>query len=456
MKIKNIKLNTLLRNILTEQSRFDVLIDKYTKPKKDVIPGKGVKALMDINKLADIIFADPTTKKPADFNDADFSPESLKKVQPGQYVNWMLKNYESPETDDSGSVQRARDLFMEDLFKLTDDLKKFTKYKQYFPVEKRDINKFTPTSLFTFINNFELPEKIKSKLAKSEVKKEIRKERKGFSHPGGTVEYVGDNYTVIKISDGGEKGQEAASWYGGYYDYANGESRWCTSPPSSSYFRGYVKDGPLYVLLSNDESGPVGGRTGLPQDRYQFHFPSNQFMDRLDHRIELVEFLNNKAPDLKEYFKPEFAKGLVNQSTNQVNITYPDSSAGKFVALYGFEELFDSLPRDIEMLSFINKSKEDLAIDIPASIGEFTNLTTLQLENIVKTLPDELGKLVNLGYLILPNNKQLRSLPSSVENLKDLTFLNIYNCGDKLDETLPQSVRDNLIPQGNGYFFLDN
>jgi len=456
MKIKNIKLNTLLRNILTEQSRFDVLIDKYTKPKKDVIPGKGSKALMDINKLADIIFADPTTKKPGDFNDADFSPESLKKVQPGQYVNWMLKNYESPETDDSGSVERARDLFIEDLFKLTDDLKKFTKYKQYFPVENRDINKFTPTSLFTFINNFELPEKVKSKLAKSEVKKEIRKERKGLSHPGATVEYVGDNYTVIKISDGGEKGQEAASWYGGYYDYANGESRWCTSPPNSSYFKGYVKDGPLYVLLSNDESGPVGGRTGLPQDRYQFHFPSNQFMDRLDHRIELVEFLNNKAPDLREYFKPEFAKGLVNQSTNQVNITYPDSSAGKFVALYGFEELFESLPRDIDMLSFINKSKEDLAIDIPASIGEFTNLTTLQLENIVKSLPDELGKLTNLGYLILPNNKQLKSLPSSIENLKDLTFLNIYGSGDKLEETLPESVRANLISQGNGYFFLDN
>jgi Leucine-rich repeat (LRR) protein len=368
----------------------------------------------------------------------------------------MLKNYENPETDDSGSVERARDLFMEDLFKLTDDLKKFTKYKQYFPVDKRDINKFTPTSLFTFINNFELPEKIKSKLAKSEVKKEIRKERKGFSHPGGTVEYVGDNYTVIKISDGGEKGQEAASWYGGYYDYANGESRWCTSPPSSSYFRGYVKDGPLYVLLSNDESGPVGSRTGLPQDRYQFHFPSNQFMDRLDHRIELVEFLNNKAPDLKEYFKPEFAKGLVNQSTNQVNITYPDSSAGKFVALYGFEELFESLPRDIEMLSFINKSKEDLAIDIPSSIGEFKNLSTLQLENIVKSLPDELGNLVNLGYLILPNNKQLKSLPNSIEKLKDLTFLNIYGCGRMLDVTLPQSVRDSLIPQGNGYFFLDN
>jgi hypothetical protein len=368
----------------------------------------------------------------------------------------MLKNYESPETDDSGSVERARDLFIEDLFKLTDDLKKFTKYKQYFPVERRDINKFTPTSLFTFINNFELPEKIKNKLAKSEVKKEIRKERKGFSHPGGTVEYVGDNYTVIKISEGGEKGQEAASWYGGYYDYAEGESRWCTSPPNSSYFKGYVKDGPLYVLLSNDESGPVGGRTGLPQDRYQFHFPSNQFMDRLDHRIELVEFLNNKAPDLKEYFKPEFAKGLVNQSTNQVNITYPDSSAGKFVALYGFEELFESLPRDIDMLSFINKSKEDLAIDIPASIGEFTNLTTLQLENIVKSLPDELGKLTNLGYLILPNNKQLKSLPSSIENLKDLTFLNIYGSGDKLEETLPESVRENLISQGNGYFFLDN
>ena len=175
--MKNIKLNNILSNILSENAKVDALVDKYTKPKKKDERGN-LKSLMGVDVLAQIIFADPTTKKPEGTDTSDLSLENLEKVQPGQYVNWMLERFVNPEVDESGNIGRARELFIEDLYQLTDDLTKFTKVKQYLPVDKRDIGKYnSPNALFTFLNNFELPERVKEKLRKNEVKKEIRKER---------------------------------------------------------------------------------------------------------------------------------------------------------------------------------------------------------------------------------------------------------------------------------------
>jgi uncharacterized protein YcgL (UPF0745 family) len=439
--MKNIRLNNLLRNIILENSRLDVLIDKYTKPNKDA-EKKTSKAIMGLDVLGQIIFADPTTKNPqGDFDTTNYSLENLKKVQPGQYANWLLRNFEKPQLDDTLDLSRARSLFMEDLFKVTEDLEKFTKYKQYFPVEQRDINKFTPDSLFKFLNNFELPERVKEKLKKTETKKEIRKERKGFEHPGGKIEFVGNDYTVVKIEGDTEKSREAACWYGGYYHHEKGESRWCTSPPNSNYFKTYIKKGPLYVILANNDEGKVGESTGLPQERYQFHFQENQFMDRFDQPIDLINFFNHKAPDLKEYFKPEFAHGLVTKG-NKLDIVYPNSSAGKYIALYGFEELLQSMSDSLTEFSFINKSTDKLAFDVPASIGKFKQLTMLQLDGVVKSLPDEIGELSNLFMLVLSNNKQLKSLPASIGNLDNLVVLNLMGCNPKLFNSLPQEVQN--------------
>jgi hypothetical protein len=432
---------SIFKKIILENSRFEVLLDKFTKEKKNK-EGKKIKPLMDLGKFAQIIFADPTTKKPDGFDETDLSIENLSKVQPGAYTNWILKKYEIPgqfndERDDvsrdspefKNVLKNYRELFIEDLFKLTDDLKKFTKYKQYFPQDKRDINKFgSPDELFRFLETFQIPEKKKKDLEKKELKKEIRKEREGFKHPGASLEFEGSDYTVIKISDLGPKGQEAASWYGGFYDYDNGESRWCTSPPNSSYFKGYAKDGPLYVILANDDKGLVGKRTGLPQERYQFHFPSNQFMDRADRRIELVNFLNEKAPELKEYFKPEFAKGLTTAGGKRIEISYPDSSASKFIALYGFNDFFESLPTTIESFSFVNTSKETMSFDIPPTIGNFTNLTAMMLQNCVRSLPEEMGKLKSLHFLSLQQTPQLETIPESLANLPMLQFINLSGC----------------------------
>ena len=452
-----------LRDIILEQSRFDVLLDKYASKKKDKKSGKEVKPLMDLSILAQIIFADPTTKKPDGTDESDYSVENLSRVQPGAYTNWLLKHYVTPEMEMSAEVdyrspayQKAviegRRLFMEDLFKVNGDLKKFTKYKQYFPQDKRDINRIAnPTELFNFLSTFQLPEKKQKEIEKKELKKEIRKEREGFSHPGATIEFTGDKWSVIKIEGTGEKQQEAATWFGGFYDYDNGESRWCTSPPNSSYFKTYAKDGPLYVILSNDESGPVGKRTGLPQLRYQFHFPSNQFMDRADHRVDLINMLNNDMSELKEYFKPEFAKGMTTSGGKKVEIEYPNSSAAKFIALYGFDEFFASLPDDITNLLFNNKSNETIALDVPSTLGRFKNLEALLLMNCVKTIPNEIGQLSNLSFLALPDNSALKSLPDSLLQLPNLMFVNLKGSKPNLSEAFNAKFGEEGVA-GSGFF----
>ena len=445
--MKNIKLNNILSNILSENAKVDALVDKYTKPKKKDERGNP-KSLMGVEVLAQIIFADPTTKKPEGTDTSDLSLKNLEKVQPGQYINWMLDKFVNPEVDEYGNVDRVRELFIEDLSQLTGDLTKFTKIKQYLPVEKRDIGKFTsPNDLFTFINNFELPERVKEKLRKNEVKKEIRKEREGFKHLGAKVEFVGDKYTVIKIEGDNELSREAACWYGGY----NKETRWCTSTKDSRNFTRYIADGPLYVVLPNDDNGKVGELTGLPEERYQFHFKADMYMDRFDQSINLVDFLNKKAPDLKEYFKPQFAKDLVTKG-NKIDISYPNSSAGKYIALYGFEELLEHLPETITEFGFVNKSSEKLAWDVPASIGRFKQLTMLQLDGVVKTLPDEIGGLTNLFMLALSNNPQLKSLPASIGKLKGLVVMNLMGCDNNLFKTLPKEVQDQFGTESHADF----
>ena len=458
------KLAYTLRNVILENSRFDVLLDKYSQKKKDKKTGKEIKPIMDLGTLSQIIFADPTTKKPQDFDESLITVDNLSKVQPGAYTNWLLKNYAQPKVDTEiymtdpnipavkKAFQEYRELFMEDLFKVTGDLKKFTKYKQYFPLDKRDINKFSsPDELFRFLDDFKLPEKKQKELEKKELKKEIRKEREGFSHPGGTIEFTGDKWTVVKIEGADEKAQEAASWYGGYYDYDNGETRWCTSPPNSSYFKGYIKDGPLYVMLANDDNGKVGKRTGLPQERFQFHFPSNQFMDRADHRIDLIQYLNGPMEELKEYFKPEFAKGMTSSGGKKVEIEYPSSSAAKFIALYGFDEFFSSLPDDITNLLFNNKSNEKIALDVPPTLGRFKNLEALLLMNCVKSLPETIGELSKLSFLALPDNPSLTSLPDSLLNLDGLMFVNLKGSKPNLSDGF-NNIFSEEGSSGNGFY----
>jgi len=439
------RFSSIVKSIILEQGRYEILKKTYTQPKKK---GDKVKpARMSVENLDLIVLADPTTRRDGD---------TIKKA--GTYTQWLIKQYLKlePEADygtnafnqELAELQRR---YFEDLYRATEALQKFDRFKGQLELEDRDINKHTISSLIDITMDFSL-EKTK---ASKEEKKEAAKT---YDHPGGNVIFRGSNWTVVKIEDSGELGQDAACFYGGHHLYSSkGETSWCTSSPGGNMFRHYIKDGPLYVILPNDEQSfrkadmKTGEKTGLPALRYQFHFPSNQFMDPDDHRIDLTKFFNEN-PELKEVFKPEFMKGLTGTEGTTVSVEYPNDSASKFIAIYGFEEFFESLPDGLERFDFVKSNRRyrgdeetTLAVNLPSSIGRFTKLHSLHLEGIVDIIPKEIGNLKELVFLSLPNNPSLKELPKEVATLDNLQVINLKNSGGvKLDDSI-ENKKDLLI-----------
>ena len=455
------KITSLLSNLITEQSRFQVLYDKLVKPTaaaKPTAPGQKPKGAMDLETLKTIIFADPTTRAPQDFDKEGATLEDMDNVKVGKYTQWMLKHFIRPTfTDERADIevgtpeykrvaQEYRRMFLEDIDKLGVDLLKHERFKGRIPEELRDINKITPEQLYAAVEDFKL-----SKDSKSNKAERLTKENP-FAYPGSKIDFVSPNWTVVTISDMSQPAKEAGAFFGGYYDTADqfGETSWCTSKIDGTYFDYYLKQGgQYYVVLPNNDT-EFSDKTGLPKNRYQFHFPSSQFMNRRDRQINLVEFLNGEGKELKEYFKKEFAEGLVKTGGDVVEVNYPDSSSGKFVALYGFDELFESLPDTILRLLINNKSSEDIALDVPDSIGRFVNLEALLLQNICKSLPESIGNLKNLQFLSLPSNSQIENIPESVSELPDLAFINLR--GSNPNVKIPEKVLENLSEQEPGFY----
>ena len=446
------KFTNILKNIILEDSRFTLLYDKLVdkggkKPQEGKIP---------FDTLKTIIFADPTTRAPQSLlqNIETLTPEQMEIVKVGKYTQWLLKNFLKPTFEgevEVGSPQykkmtkEYKDRFLEDLYKVTDDLKKFERFKGQLPQESRDIAKLTPDSLFGLVKDFKLEKTKGSKQEKEEAKL-------SYQYPGSTVAFRGPNWTVVKIEDQSELGKNAACFFGGYHEADMGETRWCTSSPGLNYFDSHIKQGPLYVILPNN-ADKLGQKTGLPQERYQWHFQSNQFMDREDRRVNIIEMLQGKLSELREFFKPEFARGLTKQNDKRLDINNDDSSAaGKFIQIYGYKELFDTLPDDMTQIIINNQKNNNIAFDIPESIGRFDKLQTLLLGGIVKSVPDSICNLKDLLLLSLPNNPQLTTLPVCIKDLPMLGFLNINGS----NVTIPEELKDVLEQEGDsqGYYYV--
>ena len=438
------RFTSILKQVILEQSRFEILRDTLTKPAQDK-EGNKVKARMTPQEFLAIVQADPTTK----MNNIDpetANSKELEKIKAGKYVQWLLKSYLTPKTErqpgDNGydkEVKQVKETFMEDLYKVTDDLKKFDRFKGKLPAEARDINKLTPDSLYDAVKNFDLT------LAST-----TKAERKSAEvHPGAKLMYDGDNWRVIEIKDKGVVGKEAACFYGGN----NQETRWCTSAPGASWFDRYIKDGPLYVIFNPNDTD-VAPTTGLPKNRYQFHFPSNQFMDKDDRQQDLVQLLNGPMAELKDFFKPEFAKGLTVGGQKLVIDSFSHGAIGKFIALYGLDDLIGNLPDTLEEFQIQNRdNKSDITINIPEQIGRFKDLHMILLDNCVESVPDAICTLPKLRFLALINNPKLTSIPECIVDLPSLYFLNLKG---STNVKVPDAIKAKGTDMGGGMWDLQD
>jgi hypothetical protein len=438
------KFTPLLKSIILEQSRFEVLYDALTQPSVDK-QGKKQKPRLTKQELNTLVQADPTTR----LNDVDLenmSKDDYKKLKAGKYVQWLIKQYLTLKTErqpgENGydrELANVKETFMEDLYKVTDDLKKFERFKGKIKGEK-DINKLTADQLYDAVKDFDLT------LAST-----TKAERKSSEvHPGSKLVYDGPNWRVIEIEDKGPVGKEAACFYGGN----NQETRWCTSTPGTDqWFNRYIKDGPLYVIY-NPQDTDVASTTGLPKNRYQFHFPSNQFMDKDDRQQDLVQLLTGPMSDLKDFFKPEFAKGLTVGGEKLVIDSFTHGAVGKFIALYGLDDLIGNLPPSLKEFQIQNKdSKNNIVINIPEEIGRFKDLNMIMLDNCVASIPDSVCQLQKLKFLALINNKELKSIPECVSNLPSLLFLNLKGSPNV---EVPNAIKEKGTDMGGGMWDLQD
>ncbi len=438
------KFTPLLKSIILEQSRFEVLYDALTQPSVDK-QGKKQKPRLTKQELNALVQGDPTTR----LNDVDLenmSKDDYKKLKAGKYVQWLIKQYLTLKTErqpgENGydrELANVKATFMEDLYKVTDDLKKFERFKSKIKGEK-DINKLTADQLYDAVKDFDLT------LATT-----TKSERKSAEvHPGSKMVYNGPNWRVIEIEDKGPVGKEAACFYGGN----NQETRWCTSTPGTDqWFNRYIKDGPLYVLFNPNDTD-VSPTTGLPKNRYQFHFPSNQFMDKDDRQQDLVQLLTGPMKELKDFFKPEFAKGLTVGGEKLVIDSFTHGAVGKFIALYGLDDLIGNLPPTLKEFQIQNKdNKSDIIINIPEEIGRFKDLNMIMLDNCVASIPDSVCGLQKLKFLALINNQKLTSIPECVSNLPSLLFLNLKGSPNV---EVPNAIKEKGTDMGGGMWDLQD
>jgi len=438
------KFTPLLKSIILEQSRFEVLYNALTQPSVNK-EGKKQKPKLSKQELNTLVQADPTTR----LNDVDLenmSEDDYKKLKAGKYVQWLVKQYLTVRTErqpgESGydkELARVKEVFMEDLYKVTDDLKKFERFKGKIKGEK-DINKLTVDQLYDLVKDFDLT-----------IASTTKAERKSADiHPGAKLVYDGPNWRVIEIEDKGPVGKEAACYYGGN----NVETRWCTSTPGTDqWFNKYINKGPLYVIYNPNDTD-VAPTTGLPINRYQFHFPDAQFMDKDDRQQDLVALLSGPMSELKDLFKPEFSKELTIGGDKLFIDSFTSGTIGKFIALYGLDDLFDNLPLSLKEFQIQNKdNNREIIINIPEDIGRFKDLTLIMLDNCVASIPESVCELQKLRFLALINNKKLTSIPECVSTLPNLIFLNLKGSPNVV---IPNNIKEKGTNMGDGMWDLED
>jgi hypothetical protein len=460
MKFKN-----LVKGLILENEKANFLYNKYVV--KDEGDGKkGPKLPFTI--LLKLLDGDPTTQflKPIEeFDEKKDGKNIAKLINVGKYSEWIIDRFIKPKFDDpehpinvldressqfKSELKIYRTLFLEDLYKLKEDLVKFNRFKDRIPVENRQLNQLSVEKLNDLVKYFSL-EKIKT--TKSE-RKEIAKT---YEHPGANIVYRDGDWVVAEITDN-PLGKDAAIFYGGNDKKPiMGETGWCTSSPGLNYYEGYIKQAPLYVIIPKRPTTflnygyPVGLESGLPADRLQFHFTDisqgPQFKDAEDREIKIVTFLKNN-PGLKEFFKPKF----FNSSSNIFRIDLDKSKLYKIYSqIYGDDDFIQFIPRDIDSLIINNTGSNDVNLNLSDVIGSFKNLETLHLSNCISEVSENICNLKNLTILVLSNNKNLKEIPECLKDLPDLEIINLE--GSNQDLIIPPGLAERMVKYGTKMFY---
>ena len=287
--------NNILKNNIPYISEQYVLNKPFLKPiieyknfnqlKNDIIKilCEGINEIqkyfpkIPLEKIKELVALDPTYKGGNEL---------------GKYGKWIL------------SLYNKNNLKQEDFYKVTEYLTTFK--NNLSKMKNKDINAYkTLPDLASAIKSFEGQEDISHKQELKNIK-------------NNEAEKVFENNTWVVIVP---KTEEASCLYGK-------NTKWCTAAKNNSFFDDYNDKGQLYILINK-----------IDNHKYQFHFPTQSFMDELDRPIFLDEFFYNQpqALELKIFFAEEISKNIYNWKTFSdviVNDEYLGVKYGSVAALF--------------------------------------------------------------------------------------------------------------------------
>ena len=202
-----------------------------------------------------------------------------------------------------------------------------------------------------------------------------------------------------------------------------------------------------------------------------------------------ADMINNSEPSVLKYYAARKLQGLMTKSLGQLNDTdiafinspimrenkkklrekfsgqlggvsssgyvgleYPKDDNSKYVALFGFDDFFEHIPTNTTMIQMENTSKSTIALDIPASIGKLTELKTLIIDNMVKSIPESIGNCTKLKFINLPNNPQLESIPEAFGELYCLNFFSTENSNPGM--RIPKKLEE-YMTEDEGFWFIN-
>lgn len=208
-----------------------------------------------------------STAKPINYEDfvRNFIRKIVNDVDPdnGKYSDWVIRGLLSIDVNES-SNKRYFINFWEDSYKIREDIENWKKYKKIITeIDPKygDINAFSNyvelSGLFRF-----------SKILQSKIREQDNEQKMKDAEKDAEKIYNSANYLILV-----PKTVEASCAYGR-------GTRWCTASTGSyNYFNQYSQKGPLYIIIDKKVN-----------EKYQFHFQTEQYMNADDSQVDLKEF----------------------------------------------------------------------------------------------------------------------------------------------------------------------
>lgn len=226
--------------ILTESARIDFLVKTYANQLDKINLQSSISSQVDMNEISGM--PGETLGEQLVYYISNFDPTNNK-----QYSQWLIQRFIK------GFIK------LEDMYRASEYLTIFQRTKS--KLNKKDINQYQNfVEIYQAIEPFLKGDQDVSKSAQ-------RKRMKSDDN----VDVLFDSDDLLVLIP---KNKESAIFWGR-------GTQWCTATTiARNYFEAYNKRGPLYIIIDRKTN-----------EKFQFHFEDEQFMDYQDNEINLRDFV---------------------------------------------------------------------------------------------------------------------------------------------------------------------